>query len=136
MAPRAWRGGLAVALFIAIGAASVPALADDLQDYIKAQTERCKELTRMRDELAQKAAQSGPADPKMREDLNTLNELVDHAQTLVQQPPPQSPEGGPALAKTLYNVGMAANMAAHNVKRDLGDPAFTFSRAESALPAD
>lgn len=136
MALRTWRGVLAVALFIAIGTASMPALCGEMEDYIAAQIQKCKELTRMRDELAQKAAQSGPADAKMREDLNTLNSLVDHAQTLVQQPPPKSAEERAALAKTLYNVGMAANMAAHDVKRDLGDPAFTFSRAESALPAD
>jgi uncharacterized protein YraI len=130
---RAVRQLFVFALFIGIITASMPARADPLGDYISAQTQRCRELTQLRDELAQKA-KSGPADAKTRQDLATLSSLVDGAKKITEQPPPQTPAEREALAKTLYNVSMAANMAAHDVRRDLGEPGS--SLAARALPSN
>jgi uncharacterized protein YraI len=133
---RAVRQLFAFALFIGIVTASMPARADpsaDLANFLSAQAQRCRELTRLRDELAQKA-QSGPVDAKTKQDLTTLNSLVDGARKLTEQPLPQTPAEREALAETIYNVAMAANMAVHDVRRDLREP--ESSVAARALPSN
>jgi len=110
-----------------VAAAHPPSLAhaDELDDFVAAKVQECKELTRKRDELASQAAQKGNAlSPDARLALERLNTVAEAAQNLLRAGPPRTAAEKEDYARKLSAAVGEGALVTRSVQRGLGQNPF------------
>ena len=99
--------------------------ADELDDFISAKVQECKELTRKRGELASQAAQKGNTfSPEARAALDRLNTLADAAQNLIKTDSPHTAAEKEDYARKLSGLVGEGAMVTRSVQLGLGQNPF------------